>query len=81
MLIKFFSVRLSDYNFSARDLMVRFQTGKKNTRVKKRKQKMMSRITKRSNKALVRETINFSAIDLLHDPQVLLIKILTYLNY
>ena len=61
---------LSDYNFLARDLMVRFQTGKKNTRVKKRKQKMMSRITKRSNKALVRETINFSAIDLLHDPQV-----------
>ena len=49
--------------------MVRFQTGKKNTRVKKRKAKMMKRITKRSNKALHREAINFSAIDMLHDPQ------------
>lgn len=49
--------------------MVRFQTGKKNTRVKKRKQKMMNRLTKRSNKVLTRDVINFSAIDMLHDPQ------------
>ena len=30
---------------------------------------MMKRITKRSNKALKRDIINFSAIDMLHDPQ------------
>ena len=60
--------------------MVRFQTGKKNTRVKKRKQKMMKRLTKKSNKSLKRDVINFSAIDMLRDAQTFAEKLFRQLE-
>ncbi|CAG5111921.1 Oidioi.mRNA.OKI2018_I69.chr2.g6192.t1.cds [Oikopleura dioica] len=54
---------------TARDIMVRFQTGKKGAKNKRKKKKMMARIAKKSNKGQNRDAINFTAIDMLHDPQ------------
>jgi len=49
--------------------MVRFQTGQKGAKNKRKKKKMMKRIAKKSNKGQKRDVINFTAIDMLRDPQ------------
>ncbi|CBY12951.1 unnamed protein product [Oikopleura dioica] len=54
---------------TARDIMVRFQTGQKGAKNKRKKKKMMKRIAKKSNKGQKRDVINFTAIDMLRDPQ------------
>ena len=53
---------------SARDIMVRFAM-KKGPRQKKKMKKMMKKINKRSNKPLQHDTMQFTAVDMLHDPQ------------
>ena len=53
---------------NARDIMVRFAM-KKGPRQKKKKAKLMKKLNKKSNKPIKRDVINFSAIDMLRDPQ------------
>ena len=53
---------------SARDIMVRFAM-KKGPRNKKKRKKMMKKINKKTNKPIRRDAIDFSAIDMLRDPQ------------
>ncbi|KAL7982169.1 hypothetical protein Chor_001226 [Crotalus horridus] len=53
---------------SARDLMVRYATGKKTTKNKKKLEKAM-RVLKKHKKKKKPEVFNFSAIHLIHDPQ------------
>ena len=48
--------------------MVRFAM-KKGPRQKKKMKKMMKKINKRSNKPLQHDTMQFTAVDMLHDPQ------------
>lgn len=53
---------------NARDIMVRFAM-KKGPRQKKKKAKLVKKLNKKSNKPIKRDVINFSAIDMLRDPQ------------
>lgn len=52
---------------TARDLMIRYATGKKNTKQKKKLEKAMKVLRKHKKKKP--EIFNFSAIHLVHDPQ------------
>jgi hypothetical protein len=45
---------------TARDIMVRFQTGQKGAKNKRKKKKMMKRIAKKSNKGKVANLLSFS---------------------
>ncbi|XP_035382664.1 protein SDA1 homolog [Electrophorus electricus] len=53
---------------SARDLMVRYSTGKKTSKNKKKMEKAMKVLKKHKKKKKV-EVFNFSAIHVIHDPQ------------
>ncbi|XP_061118885.1 protein SDA1 homolog [Conger conger] len=53
---------------SARDILVRYSTGKKSTKNKKKMEKAMKVLKKHKKKKRV-EVFNFSAIHLIHDPQ------------
>ncbi|KAJ8402331.1 hypothetical protein AAFF_G00368200 [Aldrovandia affinis] len=53
---------------TARDIMVRYSTGKKNTKSKKKMEKAM-KVLKTHKKKKRPEVFNFSAIHLIHDPQ------------
>ncbi|XP_064164992.1 protein SDA1 homolog [Anguilla rostrata] len=53
---------------SARDIMVRYSTGKKSTKNKKKMEKAM-KVLKKHKKKKRAEVFNFSAIHLIHDPQ------------
>uniref|UniRef100_A0A6B2FBD4 Protein SDA1 n=2 Tax=Crotalinae TaxID=8710 RepID=A0A6B2FBD4_9SAUR len=64
---------------SARDLMVRYATGKKTTKNKKKLEKAM-RVLKKHKKKKKPEVFNFSAIHLIHDPQDFAEKLLKQLE-
>ncbi|XP_041741263.1 protein SDA1 homolog [Coregonus clupeaformis] len=64
---------------SARDLMVRYSTGKKTTKNKKKMEKAMKVLKKHKKKKKV-EVFNFSAIHLIHDPQDFSEKLLKQLE-
>ncbi|KAM9820797.1 protein SDA1 homolog [Neosynchiropus ocellatus] len=64
---------------SARDLMVRFSTGKKSTKNKKKLEKAMKVLKKHKKKGKA-EVFNFSAIHLIHDPQDFSEKLLKQLE-
>lgn len=64
---------------SARDLMVRFSTGKKTTKNKKKLEKAM-KVLKKHKKKKKAEVFNFSAIHLIHDPQDFSEKLLKQLE-
>lgn len=64
---------------SARDLMVRYSTGKKTTKAKKKMEKAMKVLKKHKKKKKV-EVFNFSAIHLIHDPQDFAEKLLKQLE-
>uniref|UniRef100_A0A3B5KZB1 Protein SDA1 n=1 Tax=Xiphophorus couchianus TaxID=32473 RepID=A0A3B5KZB1_9TELE len=53
---------------SARDLMIKYSTGKKTTKNKKKLEKAM-KVLKKHKKKKKPEVFNFSAIHLIHDPQ------------
>ncbi|KAG5272775.1 hypothetical protein AALO_G00169160 [Alosa alosa] len=53
---------------SARDLMIRYNTGKKTSKNKKKMEKAM-KVLKKHKKKKRAEVFNFSAIHLIHDPQ------------
>uniref|UniRef100_A0A8C8C3I3 Protein SDA1 n=1 Tax=Oncorhynchus tshawytscha TaxID=74940 RepID=A0A8C8C3I3_ONCTS len=58
---------------SARDLMVRYSTGRKTSKNKKKMEKAMKVLKKHKKKKKV-EVFNFSAIHLIHDPQAQSLK-------
>ncbi|XP_014842861.1 protein SDA1 homolog [Poecilia latipinna] len=64
---------------SARDLMVKYSTGKKNTKNKKKLEKAM-KVLKKHKKKKKPEVFNFSAIHLIHDPQDFSEKLLKQLE-
>ncbi|KAM6440964.1 protein SDA1 homolog [Liasis olivaceus] len=64
---------------TARDLMVRYATGKKTTKNKKKLEKAM-RVLKKHKKKKKPEVFNFSAIHLIHDPQDFAEKLLKQLE-
>lgn len=64
---------------SARDLMVRYSTGKKTSKNKKKLEKAMKVLKKHKKKKKV-EVFNFSAIHLIHDPQDFSEKLLKQLE-
>ncbi|XP_041826776.1 protein SDA1 homolog [Melanotaenia boesemani] len=64
---------------SARDLMVRYSTGKKTSKNKKKLEKAMKVLKKHKNKKKA-EVFNFSAIHLIHDPQDFSEKLLKQLE-
>ncbi|KAM3874490.1 protein SDA1 homolog [Diretmus argenteus] len=64
---------------SARDLLVRYSTGKKSTKSKKKLEKAMKVLKKHKKKKKV-EVFNFSAIHLIHDPQDFSEKLLKQLE-
>ncbi|KAM4810267.1 protein SDA1 homolog [Rhinophrynus dorsalis] len=64
---------------TARDLMVRYSTGKKNTKNKKKLEKAM-KVLKKHKKKKRPEIFNFSAIHLVHDPQDFAEKLLKQLE-
>ncbi|XP_073680803.1 protein SDA1 homolog [Garra rufa] len=64
---------------SARDLMVRYSTGKKTSKNKKKLEKAMKVLKKHKKKKKV-EVFNFSAIHLIHDPQDFAEKLLKQLE-
>uniref|UniRef100_A0A672HFF8 Protein SDA1 n=1 Tax=Salarias fasciatus TaxID=181472 RepID=A0A672HFF8_SALFA len=64
---------------SARDLMVRYSTGKKSTKNKKKMDKAM-KVLKKHKKKKKPEVFNFSAIHLIHDPQDFSEKLLKQLE-
>ncbi|KAK6494665.1 protein SDA1-like protein [Huso huso] len=64
---------------SARDLIVRYSTGKKTTKNKKKMEKAMKVLKKQKKKKRV-EVFNFSAIHLIHDPQDFAEKLLKQLE-
>ncbi|XP_017262995.1 protein SDA1 homolog [Kryptolebias marmoratus] len=64
---------------SSRDLMVRFSTGKKTTKNKKKLDKAM-KVLKKHKKKKKAEVFNFSAIHLIHDPQDFSEKLLKQLE-
>ncbi|XP_077478524.1 protein SDA1 homolog [Stigmatopora argus] len=63
-----------------RDLMVRFSTGKKTSKNKKKLEKAMKVLKKHKKKKKV-EVFNFSAIHLIHDPQDFAEKLLKQLEH
>uniref|UniRef100_A0A4W6CDA3 Protein SDA1 n=1 Tax=Lates calcarifer TaxID=8187 RepID=A0A4W6CDA3_LATCA len=64
---------------SARDLMVRYSTGKKTSKNKKKLEKAMKVLRKHKKKKKA-EVFNFSAIHLIHDPQDFSEKLLKQLE-
>uniref|UniRef100_A0A8C1Q9I7 Protein SDA1 n=1 Tax=Cyprinus carpio TaxID=7962 RepID=A0A8C1Q9I7_CYPCA len=64
---------------SARDLMIRYSTGKKTSKNKKKLEKAMKVLKKHKKKKKV-EVFNFSAIHLIHDPQDFAEKLLKQLE-
>ncbi|XP_066488029.1 protein SDA1 homolog [Tiliqua scincoides] len=64
---------------TARDLMVRYSTGRKTTKNKKKLEKAM-RVLKKHKKKRKPEVFNFSAIHLIHDPQDFAEKLLKQLE-
>ncbi|NWH75358.1 SDA1 protein, partial [Piaya cayana] len=64
---------------TARDLMVRYATNKKNTKRKKKLEKAM-KVLKKQKKKSKPEVFNFSAIHLIHDPQDFAEKLLKQLE-
>ncbi|XP_003221899.1 protein SDA1 homolog [Anolis carolinensis] len=64
---------------SARDLMVRYSTGRKTTKNKKKLEKAM-KVLKKHKKKKKPEIFNFSAIHLIHDPQDFAEKLLKQLE-
>ncbi|XP_013861932.1 protein SDA1 homolog [Austrofundulus limnaeus] len=64
---------------STRDLMVRFATGKKTSKNKKKLEKAM-KVLKKHKKKNKAEVFNFSAIHLIHDPQDFSEKLLKQLE-
>ncbi|KAM3936843.1 protein SDA1 homolog isoform 2-T2 [Leptodactylus fuscus] len=64
---------------TARDLMVRYATGKKNTKSKKKLEKAM-KVLKKHKKKRKPEVFNFSAVHLVHDPQDFAEKLLKELE-
>lgn len=64
---------------SARDLMVRYSTGKKTSKNKKKMEKAM-KVLKKHKKKKKAEVFNFSAIHLIHDPQDFSEKLLKQLE-
>ncbi|XP_067413135.1 protein SDA1 homolog isoform X2 [Emydura macquarii macquarii] len=64
---------------TARDLMVRYATGKKTTKHKKKLEKAM-KVLKKHKKKKKPEVFNFSAIHLIHDPQGFAEKLLKQLE-
>ncbi|KAM4719620.1 protein SDA1 homolog [Anableps anableps] len=64
---------------SARDLMMRYSTGKKTTKNKKKLEKAM-KVLKKHKKKKKPEVFNFSAIHLIHDPQDFSEKLLKQLE-
>ncbi|KAI5612766.1 protein SDA1-like, partial [Silurus asotus] len=64
---------------TARDLMVRYSTGKKTSKNKKKLEKAM-KVLKKHKKKKKPEVFNFSAIHLIHDPQDFAEKLLKQLE-
>ncbi|KAK7896519.1 hypothetical protein WMY93_021844 [Mugilogobius chulae] len=64
---------------SARDLMIRYSTGKKSSKNKKKFEKAM-KVLKKHKKKSKAEVFNFSAIHLIHDPQDFSEKLLKQLE-
>ncbi|XP_037548292.1 protein SDA1 homolog [Nematolebias whitei] len=64
---------------SSRDLMVRYNTGKKTSKNKKKLEKAM-KVLKKHKKKKKAEVFNFSAIHLIHDPQDFSEKLLKQLE-
>lgn len=64
---------------SARDLMMRYSTGKKTSKNKKKLEKAM-KVLKKHKKKSKAEVFNFSAIHLIHDPQDFSEKLLKQLE-
>ncbi|KAJ0013022.1 hypothetical protein NQD34_017356 [Periophthalmus magnuspinnatus] len=64
---------------SARDLMIRYSTGKKSTKNKKKLEKAM-KVLKKHKKKSKAEVFNFSAIHLIHDSQDFAEKLLKQLE-
>ncbi|XP_069482396.1 protein SDA1 homolog [Ambystoma mexicanum] len=64
---------------TARDLIIRYATGKKNTKSKKKLEKAM-KVLKKHKKKKKPEIFNFSAIHLVHDPQDFAEKLLKQLE-
>ncbi|CAH2301491.1 SDA1 homolog [Pelobates cultripes] len=64
---------------TARDLILRYSTGKKNTKSKKKLEKAM-KVLKKHKKKKKPEIFNFSAIHLVHDPQDFSEKLLKQLE-
>ncbi|XP_066566992.1 protein SDA1 homolog [Amia ocellicauda] len=64
---------------SARDIIVRYSTGKKTSKNKKKMEKAMKVLKKHKKKKRV-EVFNFSAIHLIHDPQDFAEKLLKQLE-
>lgn len=64
---------------TARDLMIRYSTGKKSCKDKKKLEKAMKVLKKHKKKKKV-EVFNFSAIHLIHDPQDFAEKLLKQLE-
>nr|XP_060635364.1 protein SDA1 homolog [Anolis sagrei ordinatus] len=64
---------------TARDLMVRYSTGRKTTKNKKKLEKAM-KVLKKHKKKKKPEIFNFSAIHLIHDPQDFAEKLLKQLE-
>ncbi|KAM9734617.1 protein SDA1 homolog [Menidia menidia] len=64
---------------SARDVMVRYNTGKKSSKNKKKMEKAM-KVLKKHKKKKKAEVFNFSAIHLIHDPQDFSEKLLKQLE-
>ncbi|XP_072228065.1 protein SDA1 homolog [Leuresthes tenuis] len=64
---------------SARDVMVRYSTGKKSSKNKKKMEKAM-KVLKKHKKKKKAEVFNFSAIHLIHDPQDFSEKLLKQLE-
>ncbi|XP_077441696.1 protein SDA1 homolog isoform X2 [Vanacampus margaritifer] len=64
---------------TARDLMVRFNTGRKTSKNKKKMEKAM-KVLKKHKKKKKAEVFNFSAIHLIHDPQDFSEKLLKQLE-
>ncbi|XP_029025925.1 protein SDA1 homolog [Betta splendens] len=64
---------------SARDLMVRYSTGKKSSKNKKKLERAM-KVLKKNKKKKKAEVFNFSAIHLIHDPQDFSEKLLKQLE-
>uniref|UniRef100_A0A4W3HDP2 Protein SDA1 n=1 Tax=Callorhinchus milii TaxID=7868 RepID=A0A4W3HDP2_CALMI len=67
-LMKFCIIFFQDDGPTARDIITRYTTGKKNTKYKRKLEKAM-KVLKKHKKKKHPEVFNFSAIHLIHDPQ------------